>query len=180
MAQVISEGLQYIGRIDEKGYVFDSSGECVAKIDESGYIMKLAGYGYYGKIDRDGTVRDASLTVVGNIQADGYVYIHSKRICRVDSQYIRNITPDAWNYGHPDDYPNRVEQSYDTAGSGVEWHWPFGFGTTVKLIVGVALGIGAIVTNAGALGFGGCLLAIPVCVATVFIVCLVIKVISGG
>lgn len=180
MAQIISEGLEYIGRIDDDGYVFDTSGECVAKIDESGYISKLGGYGYYGKIDRDGTVRDASLSVVGNIQADGYVYIRSKRICRVDSEYIRNITPDAWNYGHPNDYPNRTEDYYDTSKGSIDWHWPFGFGTTLKLIVGAALGIWCIITNAGVLGFGGCLLAIPVCIAMVFVVCFIIKVVNGS
>lgn len=175
MSQVISEGLEYIGRIDDVGYVFDKKGDCVAKIDESGYLNKLGSYGYYGKIDRDGTIRDASLAVVGNIQKDGYVYVHSKRVCHVDSEYVRSITPEAWNYGHAGSY----DTDSNTESSGSSFHWPFRAGTTVKLIVGTVMGIGAIVTNAGALGFGGCLMAIPVCIGVVFLCTGIIKIVSG-
>lgn len=181
MGQVISEGLEHIGYINGKGYIFDTSGSCFARIEESGYISKLAGSGYYGKIDKDGTIRDSMSNVVGNIQANGYVYIHSRRICRIDSEYIRKITPDAWNYGHPDSYPNAKEESHHSAPERqTERHWPFSFGTTLKLIAGTALGISAIIGVGSELGFLGCLMAIPLGIAVVFIFCFMIKIFNGG
>ena len=179
MGQVVSEGLEIIGGIDKDGYVFDQSGSCFAKINEAGYIGQVAGGKIYGRIDKDGTIRDSSMNVVGNIQADGYVYIHSKRICRVDSDYIKRITPNAWNYGHAGLYPNRKETHYDTQNYSKGRRWPFGFGTTLKLIAGTALGIYCIVMGAGSLGFLGCLIAIPVSIAIVFGACFVIKLFSG-
>ena len=48
MGNILSEGLQYIGRIDDDGYVFDCSGNCVAKINDSGYIGKVGGGEIFG------------------------------------------------------------------------------------------------------------------------------------
>lgn len=180
MAQIISEGLEYIGQINDDGYVFDTSGHCIAKIDDSGYIQKTAGFGIYGSIDKDGTIRDSMSTAIGRIQADGYVYIHSKRVCKVSSTFIERITPNAWNAGQSSSYSGRekAKDSYKTSSSG-GFNWPFGFGTTVKLIAGVALGISAIVSVGGDLGFLGCLLAIPFMIAIVFILCAIIQFLSS-
>lgn len=184
MGNIISEGLQYIGSIDKYGYVYDQSGKRIAKVNDNGYIGKVGNGKVIGKIDEDGTIRDASLDVVGRVQADGYVYIHGKRVCQVTSAFIERITPKAWNAGEPSSYEGRqnydAENTYNEAPGGGGFEWPFGVGTTLKLIVGVILGIGCIVTNASALGFGGCLIAVPVCVAMVFIGCFIIKLISGG
>lgn len=176
MGQIISEGLEYIGRIDDDGYVFDQSGNCIATINNSGYIGKVGGGDIYGKIDEDGTIRDSSYSVIGRIQADGYVYIHSKRVCQVSSTFLEKITPKAWNAGQTSTYSGRKDtsSSYRTSHSG-GFTWPFGFATTLKLLVGVILGIGAIIDIGGQLGFVGCLLAIPFMIAVVFIACFVIK-----
>ena len=172
MSTVISEGLEYIGRIDDDGYIFDRSGNCMANINDSGYIIKVGGGHCYGKIDDDGTIRDASGSAVGRLQADGYVYIHSERICKVSSKFIERITPNAWNAGQPSSYSGRNSGNRPSLPS---FDWPFGFGTTVKLIIGVILGIWCIIEEAGNLGFTGCLLAIPFCVAFVFLLCFIIK-----
>ena len=176
MGNVLSEGLQYIGRIDDDGYVFDRSGNCVAKINYSGYIGKVGGGEIYGKIDEDGTIRNASGSVVGRIQADGYVYIHSNRVCKVSSSFIERITPKAWNAGQTSTYSGRANSSsaYEVGSSG-GFNWPFGFGTTLKLIIGVILGIWCIIEAGSDLGFIGCLLAIPFTIAFVFIVCFILK-----
>lgn len=141
MGNVLSEGLQYIGRIDDDGYVFDSLSHCVAKINESGYIGKVGGGEIYGKIDDDGTIRDASSSVVGRIQADGYVYIHSKRICKVSSDFIERITPKAWNAGDPSSYSGRSTSAstsnYSSSGSLDFLFSPF----FIKLFIGLILGI---------------------------------------
>lgn len=176
MGHVISEGLEYIGRIDDNGYVFDQSGHCAANITDNGYISEIGGGDIFGKIDEDGTIRDASMTVIGRIQADGYVYIHSNRVCKVSSDFLERITPAAWNAGQPSTYSGRAgsDSSYVNTSSG-GFTWPFGFGTTVKLILGTILGMWMIIDIGGDLGFFGCLIAIPLCIAVVFIVCFVIK-----
>lgn len=180
MGQVISEGLDYIGRIDDNGNVFDGSGECVAQIDDSGYIRKNAGFGIYGKIDEDGTIRDSSLDVVGRIEANGYVYIHSKRVCHVTSAFLERITPKAWTGGQPSSYSGRTGNTKPPVTMpSVEGKWPFSIGTTIKLLVGVGLGIACIATSASSLGFWGCLLAIPFCIVVVFVISFIIKVING-
>ncbi len=180
MGQVISEGLENIGQINDDGYVFDKSGHCIARIDNNGYIQKTSGFGTYGSIDEDGTIRDSALTAIGRIQADGYVYIHSKRICKVSSSFIEKITPDAWNAGEPSSYSGRKsEEASHEAPSSVGFNWPFSFGTTIKLIAGVVLGIWAIIDAGSELGFLGCLIAIPVMVAMVFILCALIKFLSS-
>ena len=180
MAQIISEGLEHIGQINDDGYVFDTSGHCFARIDDSGYIQKAAGSGIYGSIDKDGTIRDSMSTAIGRIQADGYVYIHSKRVCKVSSPFIEKITPKAWNAGQPSSYQGRQHSadSHESSSSG-GFNWPFGFGTTLKLIAGVALGIGAIVSAGSELGFLGCLIAIPFMIVIVFILCGFIKFLSS-
>lgn len=181
MGQVISEGLKYIGRIDDDGYVFDKAGHCAAKINDAGYISEVGGGSIFGKIDEDGTIRDASLSVVGRIQADGYVYIHSERVCKVSSKFIENITPGAWNAGKPSSYSGRSSSSSSnkkTSSGG--FSWPFSFGTTLKLIIGVVLGVMAIISIGSELGIVGCLIAIPFMIVVVFVVCFIIKAINGG
>ena len=176
MGNMLGEGLQYIGRIDDDGYVFDRSGNCVAKINDSGYIGKVGGGEIFGKIDDDGTIRNASGSVVGRIQADGYVYIHSNRVCTVSSSFIERITPKAWNAGQSSTYSGRANSSVSyEAGSSSDFSWQFSLGTTLKLIIGVILGIWCIIDVGGDLGFIGCLLAIPFMIAIVFIFCFIIK-----
>lgn len=154
MGQVISEGLEYIGRIDDNGYVFDKSGHCAAKITDAGYISEVGGGGIFGKIDEDGTIRDASLGVVGRIQADGYVYIHSKRVCQVSSAFIERITPGAWNAGQPSTYSGRSTStkhgdSIDSSSGAMNFFFsPF----FIKLIIGIILGIVAMVNGWGGIG----------------------------
>ena len=163
MGNVLSEGLQYIGSIDDNGYVFDRSSNCVAKINDSGYIGKVGGGEIFGKIDDDGTIRNASGSVVGRIQADGYVYIHSNRVCKVSSRFIERITPKAWNAGQASTYSGRSNASkhsdYSASDSGaVDFFFsPF----FIKLVIGVILGIVAMVN-----GWGGfeMLIACPILV----------------
>ena len=57
MGQILSEDLDTIGRIDGNGYLYDTSGNCFAKLDKSGYITKLGGVENYGRIDRDVLLR---------------------------------------------------------------------------------------------------------------------------
>lgn len=176
MGNILSEGLQYIGRIDDDGYVFDRSGSCVAKIHDSGYIVKVGGGESYGKIDVDGAIRNSFGSVVGRIQADGYVYIHSNRVCKVSSSFIERITPKAWNAGQVSTYSGRANYStVHEGGSSSAFSWPFRFGTTLKLIIGFVLGLWFIIDEGGSIGFVGCLLAIPLMIAIVFIVCGFIK-----
>lgn len=171
MGQIISEGLEYIGRIDDDGYVFDKTGDRIAKISDSGYISQVGGGKVYGKFDRDGTIRDAMSNVVGRIQADGYVYIHSKRVCRAESRFLKSITPDAWDAGHIRTQSPPSSETSDSGKSG----WPFGFGTTLKLIAGIALGIQLIIEMGDSLGFLGCVVAIPMAIAVVFVLCFIFK-----
>lgn len=151
MAQIISEGLEYIGRIDGDGYVFDISGNCSAKIDSSGYIQQIGGGKVYGKIDDDGTIRDSSMHVVGRIQADGYVYIHSKRVCKVSSSFVEKITPKAWNAGEPSTYSGRSSSnSYRESTSSEPIDLGFLFSPFfIKLIIGVVLGVVGMVNGWG-------------------------------
>jgi len=139
MGNVLSEGLQYIGRIDDDGYVFDRSGNCAAKINDSGYIGKVGGGEIFGKIDDDGTIRNASGSVVGRIQADGYVYIHSNRVCKVSSSFIERITPKAWNAGEASSYSGRKKApTVDIAPPSLDFLFsPF----FIKLVIGIILGI---------------------------------------
>ena len=51
--------------------------------------------------------------MIGRIQADGYVYIHSKRVCRVSSDFIERITPLAWDAGKYSTYGGRVKEQVD-------------------------------------------------------------------
>lgn len=150
MGNVISEGIEYIGRIDDDGYVFDRSGNRVAKINDYGYVGKVGGGEIYGKIDDDGTIRNASGSVVGRIQADGYVYIHSNRICKVSSSFIERITPKAWNAGQASTYSGRSstsKQSDSESGANDFFFSPF----FIKLVIGLILGIVAIVKGVGGL-----------------------------
>lgn len=154
MGNVLSEGLQYIGRIDDDGYVFDRAGNCVAKINDSGYVGKVGGGEIYGKFDDDGTIRNASGSVVGRIQADGYVYIHSNRICKVSSSFIERITPKAWNAGQSSTYSGRSSTSkhsdYSASDAGATNFFISPF--FIKLVIGLILGIVAMVNGLG--GFG--------------------------
>lgn len=177
MGKIISEGLQYIGSINDDGYIFDSLGNCFAKINESGYIGQVAGGEIYGKIDEDGTIRDASGSVVGRIQADGYVYIHSKRVCTVSSSFVERITPLAWNAGQPSSYSGRVEETknsddYDVDGGGGAGRF-FLSSFFIKLVIGLAIGIAAAVS-----GYGGfvSVIAGPI---LVFIVSFLFKIFFG-
>lgn len=152
MGNVISEGLEYIGRIDDDGYIFDRSGNCMAKIYDSGYILKVSGGDCYGKIDEDGSIRDGSGSVIGRIQADGYVYIHSKRICKVSSAFIEKITPKAWNAGQTSTYSGRGTTSRHS-NSDYSYSGPPSFLSSpffIKLIIGIILGIVMMVNGAGA------------------------------
>lgn len=153
MAQIISEGLQYIGRIDDDGYVFDSSGNCAAKINDSGYIQQVGGGNTYGKIDEDGTIRDSSFNAVGRIQADGYIYIHSRRVCKVSSSFVEKITPKAWNAGEPSTYSGRSSaDSYRESSYSEPVNLDFLFSPFfIKLIIGVILGIVGMVNGWGGL-----------------------------
>lgn len=163
MGNIMSEGLEYIGRIDDNGYIYNSCGDRFAQIQDSGYITAVAGWDTYGKIDEDGTIRDASMDVIGRIQADGYVYIHSKRVCKVSSEFIERITPKAWNAGQASTYNGR-QTVYDTicddTDSGRDYSFLFS-PFFIKLVLGLILGIVAMVNGAGGLEM---LLAGPVCV----------------
>lgn len=151
MGSAVSEGLQYIGRIDDDGYVFDRSGNCVAKINDSGYIGKVGGGEIFGKIDEDGTIRNASLDAIGRIEANGYVYIHSKRVCKVSSSFVEKITPKAWNGGDVSSYSGRKKApAVDVAPPSLDFlASPF----FIKLVIGIILGIVLMVngSSAGAL-----------------------------
>lgn len=174
MGNIISEGLQYIGGIDDNGYVFDRSFNCVAKIDNSGYIGKVGGGEIYGKIDKDGTIRSASGYVVGRIQADGYVYIHSKRVCRVSSHFIERITPNAWNAGEPSTYSGRGSTSKHTDYSASDSNSGNFFFSSffIKLVIGIIMGIIAIAN-----GWGGADMLL-LCPFLVFMLSLFAKIFS--
>lgn len=172
MGQIINEGLSFIGRIDDNGYVFDKAGDCVAYITDSGYISEVGGGKTYGKIDADGTIRDASLSVVGRIQADGYAYIHGERICKISSSFIESITPEAWNAGEPSSYSGRDNTSTpETYNNSSSVSFDFLFSPFfIKLIIGIIVGIVAMV-----MGLGGAemLLAGPI---VVFLFSLIFKI----
>ena len=164
-------------QIDDNGYIFDRANNCIAKIQESGYITKVAGGQCYGKIDPDGMIRNSMGTVIGRVQADGYVMIGSNRVCRVSSSFIERITPKAWNAGDYSSFSGRnsavpAEEHYSSDSSGT--HWPFGLGTTLKLLVGVIIAVMFIIEEGYKLGLG-CVLAIPLCIALVFVVCFIFK-----
>lgn len=171
MGTIVSEGLKYIGRIDENGYVFDVNGHCTSCITTSGYIISMDGTQRLGKIEKDGTILDGMGEAVGHIEADGYVHLYGERICRIDSDYLKKITPDAWNYGRPGVHPNR---DYSSAGSG-GFKWPFSFGTTFKLVLGIALWIGTLCTGVGELGFLGVVATLPICIVAIFVVSFIIS-----
>lgn len=154
MGNIISEGLEHIGRIDNNGYVFDRSGNCIAKITDSGYISEVGGGNIFGKFDEDGTIRDASLNVVGRVQADGYVYIHSERVCKVSSTFIEKITPGAWNAGNPSTYSGRNDTSkHDSSDHSNSGHLDFFLSPFfIKLVLGIILGIVAMVNGWGGIG----------------------------
>ena len=163
MGNIISEGLEYIGRIDDYGYIYDRGGNRFAQIQDSGYITAVAGWDTYGKIDEDGTLRDASMDVIGRIQADGYVYIHSNRVCKVSSDFVERITPKAWNAGQASTYggrQNTYASSYDDAENTRDYSFLFS-PFFLKLIAGFILGIVAMVNGVGGLEM---LLAGPICV----------------
>lgn len=149
MGSIVSEGLEYIGRIDDSGYVFDQSDNCIATITDSGYILKSSFEGgTYGKIDEDGTIRNASGRVVGRIQADGYVYIHSKRVCKVSSSFVERITPKAWNAGDISSFSGRKKApAVDVAPPSLGFlASPF----FIKLVIGIILGIVLMANGSGA------------------------------
>lgn len=161
MGQIISEGLEYIGRIDDDGYVYDQAGKRFAWINDSGYIVGNNGSDILGKIDEDGTIRNASLSVIGRIQADGYVYIHSNRICKISSAFIERITPKAWNAGEYSSFQGR-ETERDNNYSEHGESFAFRFFTSkffIKLVIGIILGIIAMTSGWGGIGM---LLAGPV------------------
>ncbi len=149
MGQIFSEGLEYIGCIDDNGYVLDQSGNYMAKINDYGYIGKIGGGKIYGKIDEDGTIRDSLNNVAGRIQADGYVYIHSKRVCKVSSTFIEKITPGAWNAGQPSTYSGRentsTQKSYDYSSSDSNEFFSSPF--FIKLVIGLFIGIFCMVND---------------------------------
>ena len=168
MGYIVNDFSNRIGYINASGQIFDTSGHHIASINDSGYIIQPGGYNCYGKICEDGTITDTMYNAIGNIQANGYVYIGSRRVGCVDSEFIKEITPKAWNYGHPGEYPNAPSKSYTYPQKTSHHSWPFGPSTTFKLILGVVLGIAAIVTAGGDLGLSGCLLAIPTMIVIVF------------
>ena len=174
MGKIITEGLKRIGEIDDNGLIFDESGDIIAVISDEGYIFDSLGNKCLGKIHNDGSILDASLSnVVGRIQADGYVYIHSKRVCKVSSAFIKRITPGAWNAGQPSTYSGRKKESkktYPDSDSGAAGFFvsPFFF----KLIAGIILAIVAMVNGMG--GFE-LLITVPICV---FLLCFIAKLFS--
>lgn len=172
MGEVISEGLQYIGRIDDDGYVFDKSGHCAAKINDSGYISEVGGGSIFGKIDEDGTIRDSHFSVVGRIQADGYVYIHSERVCKVSSSFVEKITPGAWNAGQVSSYSGRSSSTNQSSSdaSGSRSISPFWVKFIIKLVIGIILGIIMMVNGVGGIGM---LIAGPI---VVFLFSLIFKI----
>lgn len=142
MGQIISEGLEFIGSIDDSGYVFDKAGDAVAYVAESGYISDIGGCKIYGRISETGNILDSMSNVVGRIQANGDVVIHGERVCRVSSSFLESITPKAWNAGQPSSYSGRktasvseVDDLYDESPSFFES--PF----FIKLVIGIILGI---------------------------------------
>ncbi len=161
MGNIVSEGLNHIGSIDNDGYVYDQGGRRYAKIETSGYIHEEGTGKIYGKIDEDGSIRDSKLNVVGRIQADGYVYIHSKRICRVSSAFIEKITPKAWNAGEPSSFSGRKQSAASNSSSSSGKSSFFSSSFFVKLILGIILGIVAMVNGWGDLSM---LIAGPVVV----------------
>ena len=173
MESIMSEGLSYIGRIDDQGYIFNDSNDCIARIDESGYILRQTGSGILGKIDEDGTIRDASLDAVGRVQADGYVYIHSKRVCKVSSKFVESITPRAWNAGSTSSYSGRANKkagnAYDSSYTESSAASFFSSGFFIKLVIGIVLGIIAMATGTGGIGM---ILAGPI---VVFLFCFFAK-----
>lgn len=174
MGQVFSEGLEFIGRIDNSGYVFDKSDNCIAVIGEFGYITNPMGK-RLGKIDKDGTIRNSAFEVIGDLQADGYVYIGSHRVCRIESDYLKKVSPDAKNYGHPTEYPNRPKPQPVNDDSS-EFHWPISFGATVKIFVGFVLWIWfAFDVGFATLGFLETFVTLPMMIMLVFFVCGMIK-----
>lgn len=169
MAGIVSEGLENIGYIDDDGFIFDQSYNCIATINDSGYIVMTAGSGIYGKIDKDGTIRNSALDAVGRIQADGYVYIHSKRVCRVSSKFIESITPDAYNWGEPSrqkENPTYTDDDYSPSHNGCLTK------IIIKVIIGIILGVVGMVNGWG--GIEGLLVG-PV---LVFLFSLVPKIIN--
>ena len=157
MGNIISEGLEHIGDIDNSGYVSDKCGNCVAKINDNGYICELGKNNILGKIDEDGTIRDSSLNAIGRVQADGYVNIHSKRVCRVSSTFVERITPKAWNAGEYSSFSGRKSStayqpssysSEDTSG-GTNFFFSAFF---IKLIIGIIIGIVAWINGIGGIG----------------------------
>ena len=151
MGQMFSELWDYVGSINEDGYIFDSSNHCTAKITETGYITSLSTFDSYGKIDEDGTIRDSAGSVVGRIQADGYVYIHSKRVGRISSSFIEKITPKAWNAGQTSSYAGREPSSTSSTSSTSDSTHSSFFTSKyfILLVVGIILGIVCMITGAG-------------------------------
>ena len=164
MGQVFSE-LDYAGYINDYGQIFDARGNYFATITDSGYIV--SSFDSHGKIDEDGTIRDASGRAVGRIQADGYVFIHSRRVGRLESSFVERITPKAWNAGVLSSYSGRPQPSAvdshpsNESGAGSFWAW-----LAIILVGGIILGIIAMVN-----GWGGIemLFACPVVVALFFL-----------
>lgn len=171
MGNVISEGLEYIGRIDDDGAICDAGGNRIAVIHDDGFIFSEGGK-HLGKIMSDGTICDSMSNKVGQILENGYVYIHSKRVCKVSSSFIERLTPDAYNYGESGTRKQhqavKSRAEYNVEQSSEESHFPFGFVT--KLVAGIALGIFAMVQ-----GWGGIemIVAGPI---VVFLLCFFAKI----
>ncbi len=161
MGTIRTEGFEIIGNINAFGYIFDKADNCIAKISDSGYITQVGGGESYGKIDPDGTICDASGHVVGNIQADGYLYIHSKRVGKVDSEFIERITPDAIIYGDVSTYGGRKkthQEQQETQGSefsdnSAESGHSFPISLIIKLIIGLVMAV-AVMINTGTINLG--------------------------
>ncbi len=155
MGRIVTEGFKDVGGITDDGYIYNQSGNYIAKITNSGYITKIGGGETYGKIDEDGTIRDASGQSIGNIQADGYVYIHSKRVGKVDSKFIEEITPNAIIYGKPyggrKDSVQNQKESQETAPTSYEENSGSGrsclTSLLVKVIIGIAIAIAFMISN---------------------------------
>lgn len=173
MGQIISEGLENLGRIDDDGYMYNSSGDRIGHICEDGYIIREDG-SRYGQITEDGTIIDSSLNGIGRIQADGYVYLHSKRFCHVDSELINKIAPKAWNAGHPVNRDsNNSSTNSDDNDSGILDS--LGLRNIIKIIAGIILGI--MMFADGACSFFELFLVIPIMIGAVYVICLVLKIV---
>lgn len=177
MGNIISEGSEYIGHIDNNGYVYDKRGARIAVIYDNGSIVSEGGE-RLGIIMPNGTICDSMSNRIGQILENGYVYIHSKRVCQVSSSFIERLTPDAYNYGEPGTRKTHQEAKAKAAASYAEPSEKslFSFGFYVKLAVGIAISIGVISDSWDSLGLLGSLLTLIICPSLVFVFCFIAKI----